>query len=139
VREASLRRIIDWQLSFGVNGLYVCGSTGECLLMKPDRRMELLEFAIDQVAGRVPVIAHTGTLDLSTAIALTKHAEQCGANAVSSIPPAYFQYREEEIIHYYTALAGATSLPLITYGIGLAENNLNAMMVEKLMEVENII
>ena len=139
IRVISLRRIIEWQLTFSICGLYIGGSTGECLLMKPERRMELLEIVIDQVNGRIPVIAHIGALDQSSAISLARHAEQCGADLISSIPPAYYEYREAEIINYYAALANSTSLPLITYGIGLTNNNLNARIMEKLMKIDNII
>ena len=131
-------KLVKWQLSQGVNGFYICGSTGEGLLLKPETRKELLEVVVGAAEGK-PVISHVGAIDLPTTLDLAAHARKAGAAAVSSIPPIYFAYGENEVIDYYKAVAGAAEIPLVMYGVGLANTKLSVSLVEKLMQVENII
>ncbi|MEA4888742.1 MAG: dihydrodipicolinate synthase family protein [Clostridiaceae bacterium] len=139
IREDPLRKLIKWQISHGINGLYVCGTTGEGILMQPRYRKELLEIVLDEAGGRIPVIAHIGALDMTVAADLAKHAEKAGASVVSSIPPIYFSYSEDEIYEYYSTLAAASNLPMLMYGIPLAGNNLSLHLVERLMQIENMV
>lgn len=137
VRETE--RLVKWQMSEGVNGFYICGSTGEGLLLKKETRKKLLEVVLDAVQGKVPVITHVGAIDLPTTLELAVHAREAGAAAVSSIPPIYFQYGEKEVIEYYKQIAAAAEIPLVMYGVGLANTKLTVSLVEELMKVENII
>ena len=132
-------RLVKWQMSEGVNGFYICGSTGEGLLLKKETRKKLLEVVLDAVQGKVPVITHVGAIDLPTTLELAVHAREAGAAAVSSIPPIYFQYGEKEVIEYYKQIAAAAEIPLVMYGVGLANTKLTVSLVEELMKVENII
>ncbi len=132
-------RLVKWQMSEGVNGFYICGSTGEGLLLKKETRKKLLEVVLDAVQGKVPVITHVGAIDLPTTLELAVHAREAGAAAVSSIPPIYFQYGEREVIEYYKQVAAAAEIPLVMYGVGLANTKLTVSLVEELMKVENII
>ena len=132
-------KLVRWQLSQGVNGFYICGSTGEGLLLKKETRKKLLEVVLDAVEGKVPVITHVGAIDLPTTLELAVHAKHTGAAAVSSIPPIYFQYGEKEVIDYYKEVAAAAEIPLVMYGVGLANTKLTVSLVEELMKVENII
>lgn len=137
VRETE--RLVKWQMSEGVNGFYICGSTGEGLLLKKETRKKLLEVVLDAVQGKVPAITHVGAIDLPTTLELAVHAREAGAAAVSSIPPIYFQYGEKEVIEYYKQIAAAAEIPLVMYGVGLANTKLTVSLVEELMKVENII
>ena len=137
IRETE--RLVKWQMSEGVNGFYICGSTGEGLLLKKETRKKLLEVVLDAVQGKVPVITHVGAIDLPTTLELAVHAREAGAAAVSSIPPIYFQYGEKEVIEYYKQIAAAAEIPLVMYGVGLANTKLTVSLVEELMKVENII
>ena len=139
VKVKETEKLIKWQLSQGVHGFYLCGSTGEGLLLKPSTRKELLEVVLDAVGGKAPVITHVGAIDLPTTLELAEHARKAGADAVSSIPPIYFQYGEKEVIEYYKTLAATAEIPLVMYGVGLANTKLSVALVEKLMEIENII
>lgn len=132
-------RLVKWQMSEGVNGFYICGSTGEGLLLKKETRKKLLEVVLDAVQGKVPVITHVGAIDLPTTLELAVHAREAGAAAISSIPPIYFQYGEREVIEYYKQVAAAAEIPLVMYGVGLANTKLTVSLVEELMKVENII
>lgn len=119
--ELSLERqgeLIDHALRQGVDGVFVSGSTGEAYLQSIDERKATISAAIEQVDGRGPVIAHTGSLDTRTAITLTEHAGQAGAAAVSSVTPIYYHYDEAQFEAYFRELsAAAGQTPLIAYHI----------------------
>jgi N-acetylneuraminate lyase len=110
-------RLVDHLLDAGVHGLYVCGGTGEGVLLPPQERRTLAETVIEQVDHRVPVMVHAGALATSDAIALVQHAETVGADAVSAVPPFYFSVGFEAIKQHYQLIAAATSLPLYLYYI----------------------
>ncbi len=139
VKEAETRKLVEWELSHCVNGFYLCGSTGEGLILPAKTRKDLLEIVLDEVKGRVPVITHVGAIDVPTTLDLARHAKAAGAAAVSSIPPIYFQYSTEDVLAYYRELAEAAEIPLLMYGIGLAGTKLTVSIVEELMKIENVI
>lgn len=114
-RQAGL---IDHILGQGVDGIFVSGSTGEAHLQSPAERKETIGAAIEQVGGRGPVIAHTGSLDTRTSIDLTEHAVAAGADAISAVTPIYYHYDEAQYEAFFrdvSAAAGQT--PLIAYHI----------------------
>ncbi|WP_277049778.1 dihydrodipicolinate synthase family protein [Ruania albidiflava] len=114
-RQAGL---IDHVLGQGVDGVFVSGSTGEAYLQSVAERQESISAAIEQVGGRGPVIAHTGSLDTRTTVALTEHAVAEGADAVSAVTPVYYHYEEAELATYFrTVSAAAGPVPLIAYHI----------------------
>ncbi|MCF7941282.1 MAG: N-acetylneuraminate lyase [Spirochaetia bacterium] len=117
INERSLREYTRWELEHGAEGLYVCGSSGEGLLLSLSERKKVLEIVLDTVAGTIPVIAHTGTIRTADAVELTRHAKDAGAVAASMIPPYYYSFKIEEIIDYYTDVMRAVDLPLIIYNI----------------------
>lgn len=133
------KKLVKWQMSWGVNGFYICGSTGEGLLMKPDSRKKLLEIVLEATEGKVPVIDHIGAIDLQTTCELARHAKEAGAAAISSIPPIYFHYDEDEIVDYYRTVLGAGELPLLMYGVGSAGTKLTFSIIERVMRLENAI
>ncbi|MBO1265150.1 dihydrodipicolinate synthase family protein [Proteiniclasticum sp. SCR006] len=118
--EKGLRALIAKLLQDGVHGLYLTGSTGEGFLMSQEERKQAVEIAMDEVAGRVPVIVHVGAISTRLSLELTHHAAEAGADAISSVPPFYYRFAEKEIIEYYRELAAATELPMIVYNIPLA-------------------
>jgi len=118
--EKGLRALIGKLLEEGVHGLYLAGSTGEGFLMSQEERKKVVEIAMDEVAGRVPVIVHVGAISTRLSLELTHHASDQGADAISSVPPFYYKFGEKEIIEYYRELAAATALPMIIYNIPLA-------------------
>jgi len=139
VRHDALRKLVNWQLSHGVDGFYVCGSTGEGIVMTAKARMELLETVIDEVKGKATVVAHIGAANFNETLELARHAEKSGADVLSSVPPIYFKYNEKEIYSYYEAISDAADLPLLMYGIALSGNNLTVEMIRKLMNIKNVI
>src|SRR5690554_2072834 len=84
-----LRDIVEYQISQGVEGFYCCGSSGEALLLTLEERQAIVKAVVSQVAGRVPVIAHVGTIRTKDATWLASRAFDDGVSAVSMIPPYY--------------------------------------------------
>ena len=125
--------LIEYQLNAGLNGCYVCGSTGEGILMTLDERKQLAECAVETMSGRGNIIVHVGALRTQDAVDLAKHAERIGTDAVSAIPPLFFANQFEMTFEHYKRIAEATSLPFFIYnipesaGINLTFNQLLAL------------
>lgn len=118
--EGRMRAIVDFLINRGVDGLYVTGSTGEAFMMSPEERKRALEVVTDEVKGRVPVIAHIGAISTNLSIDLAKHAERVGADALSSVPPFYWGFSQDQIVSYYTDITASTGLPMCAYNVPLA-------------------
>ena len=107
-------------LKEGVNGLYLTGSTGEGFLCTADERKLFVETVLEEVRGKIPVIVHVGAISTKVSEELARHAASVGADAVSSVPPIYWKFQDDEIIAYYADLAQAAGIPMIVYNIALA-------------------
>ncbi|MEA4822505.1 MAG: dihydrodipicolinate synthase family protein [Clostridiaceae bacterium] len=139
LRRASVKPLIDYLIDAGCDGFYVCGATGEGVVMQPDARMEMTEAVIEATAGRGKVISHIGAVDLITAKKLAAHAAAAGADAISSVPPFFYGYNDDGIYNYYRALADAAELPLLMYACPLSGVPVTLSMVERLMTIPNMI
>jgi N-acetylneuraminate lyase len=117
VRFTVLSDLVEWQLARGIAGFYILGSAGEGLLMSEAERRAVAEAVVRQVRGRVPVVVHAGALTTREACALAAHASEIGADAISSIPPFYYNVGPEGIKQYYTQVAAASGLPFYIYNI----------------------
>ena len=117
VNLRSLRALVRLNLSKGVQGFYVCGSTAEAFLLSDGQRRLILETVVEEAAGAARVIAHVGCISQRQAEDLARHARQAGADAVSAVPPFYYPFTAEDIRRYYSALADASSLPVLVYNI----------------------
>ena len=139
VLEDSMRRLIRMHLSAGVTGFYLTGGTGEGCVLQPSTRMKLIETAKDEVGDKAKLIAHIGAIDLKTATKLARHAADTGMDAISSVPPFFFDYYEKEIGEYYKALSDASGLPIIMYASPAAGIEITYDMVKRYMEIPNMI
>lgn len=118
VNVSAAESLIEALLATGIGGLYVCGGTGEGVLLPPRVRRQMAEVAIGAVSHAVPVMVHVGTADTPTAVELARHAASAGADAVSAVPPFYYSYPHQAIVEHYRAIATASSsLPLFIYYI----------------------
>ncbi|MCI8852571.1 MAG: N-acetylneuraminate lyase [Lachnospiraceae bacterium] len=136
IHEETARRLMNWQMDQGVDGFYLCGGTGEGPVVQPGERMKLAEIAREETAARgKKLIVHVGCVDLKSAIELAEHAGKIEADGISSVPPFFFHYGEEEIRQYYTALAEAARVPVIMYASPLSGVNITWDMVERLLDV----
>lgn len=135
VNTTAIRDLVEFQLAGGVSGFYVCGSTGEGLLLSEAERRLVAETTIDQVKGRVPVVVHVGTITTRSACDLAAHADEAGADAISSIPPFYFRVGMEGIKQHYAQIAAASNLPMYVYNIpGATGINVGVDMMGALVE-----
>ena len=117
VNHDALTELVGMQLERGVEGFYCCGSSGEGLLLSHDERKAILETVVAAASGRVPVIAHVGTIRTADAVDLARAAEDAGADAVSLIPPYYYRFTAEEVLDYYNEVIARTGLPVVIYNI----------------------
>jgi 4-hydroxy-tetrahydrodipicolinate synthase len=115
--EASFRRLIDRQLAAGIHGLFVLGSTSEAPLLTAATQDAVIATAVDQVAGRVPVLA--GCIDFSTARVIERgtRARELGADGIVACPPFYVTPSREEILRHYELVHDAVGLPILAYDI----------------------
>ncbi|RMG93945.1 MAG: dihydrodipicolinate synthase family protein [Chloroflexi bacterium] len=136
VNTAVLPALIDFLMSAGVKGLFVGGTTGEGILLAARERMRLHEAVVRYVNGRFPVIVHTGHNRLETAVSLTRHAEEIGADAIAAVTPYFYGVSEDALAAYYHALAAAApNTPLLLYDIPqLAVNGITPTLLRRLSQ-----
>lgn len=131
-------RLLDRQLQQGADGFYICGATGEGLVMQPEARTDLAQTVVKHLAGRVPCISHIAAIDMTTTLKLAREAEAAGCDYVAAIPPTYFAYTQEDIYAYYKSIADSVHIPVMIYYHPAAGVTLSAKFVARLFEIENI-
>jgi dihydrodipicolinate synthase/N-acetylneuraminate lyase len=116
VDEEMMRKLVDFHINAGVQGLFVLGSTGQGPAMTIEERKQAAAIALDQAKKRIPVVIHVGTADAWSTTDLAEHAAARGADAVAIVPPYYYSdHTEYEIIAHYQAVHKAVSLPIYIY------------------------
>ncbi len=113
----ALGRLIDFQLENGINALVSVGTTGESATLSPQERKDVISFTIDRVAGRVPVIAGTGTNNTAHAIDFSVSADKAGADALLVVTPYYNKATQKGLIAHFTAIADKVNKPIILYNV----------------------
>ena len=133
-------RFIEFQIESGINALVVMGTTGENATIEYSDQKEIIRFAVEQVAGRVPVIAGTGTNNTEHVIANTKAACEVGVDAVLVVTPYYNKATQNGLIAHFTAIADVSTVPVILYNVpGRTGCNLLPKTAAKLAEHPNIV
>ena len=133
----ALRELVDYMLSKKVDGLYLCGSTGEGLLLAPKDRRSVVETVMDQVGDRIPVIVHVGSISTREAMALACHAQEKGTAGVSSVLPVYLGGLEATYRHYGAIAASAPDIPFLPYLFG-GQIDATSLMKELLCRIPNV-
>ena len=110
-------RFIDWQIEQGINALVACGTTGESSTLSDEEHRKTLAYAVKRAAGRVPVIAGTGSNELDYAVDLSKYAVSVGADAILVVTPYYNKATQKGLIGMYTEIADAAKVPTILYNV----------------------
>ena len=113
----ALRRLIEWQIEQGINALVICGTTGEASTLTDEEHRQVLKFSAEVVAGRVPMIAGTGSNDASYAIELTRFACEVGYDAMLVVTPYYNKTTQKGLVAMFTAIADASTKPVILYNV----------------------
>lgn len=140
VCKRRLKKHTKFLISKGVDGLYVCGSTGEGLLMSVEERKLVTEIVKETAENKAKIVSHIGCLNTKDTVELAKHAEKIKLDGLSSIPPIYFKYSFEEIYNYYKKVSEATSLPFLIYYIPSTTGvTLSNDEIAKMKEIKNII
>ena len=112
-----LGRLIDDQINNSTDAIVICGTTGEASTMTDEEHIECIRFAVEKAAGRVPVIAGTGSNDTNYAVELSKEAEKVGADALLLVTPYYNKTTQKGLIRHFTTIADAVNIPIILYNI----------------------
>ena len=110
-------KLIDWQLSEGINAIVAAGTTGEGSTLTDEEHREVIRYTVERVAGRVPVIAGTGSNDTAYAIDLTRCSCEVGADAMLVVSPYYNKATQNGLIKSFTAIADASDKPIILYNV----------------------
>lgn len=117
VDEDALKKIIEYQIESGVSGLVPCGTTGESPTLSHEEHDRVIKLTVEAAAGRVPVIAGTGSNATSEAIRLTKHAEESGVDAVLLVNPYYNKPTQKGLYLHFKAIADSVKIPCVLYNI----------------------
>ena len=112
-----LGRIIEDQIARGTDAIIICGTTGECSTMVDAEQIKTIQYAVDTVAHRVPVIAGAGSNDTAHGCALAKEAAACGADALLMVTPYYNKTSQDGLVAHFTAMAEAGGIPVILYNV----------------------
>ncbi len=140
IDEEAFRAHLDRQIEAGVDGLVPAGTTGEAATLSFDEHKQVIRIAVQHVAGRVPVIAGTGSNNTAESIELTAAAKALGADAALLISPYYNKPTQEGIYQHYKAVADAVHLPQVIYNVpGRTNSNILPETVGRLSHVSNII
>lgn len=115
--EDVFRALIDWHVEQGSDGLVPCGTTGESPTLDHAEHKRVVEVCIDAAAGRIPVIAGTGSNSTSEAIDLTRHAKQAGADAALVVTPYYNKPTQEGLYQHFKAVQDAADIPILVYNV----------------------
>jgi 4-hydroxy-tetrahydrodipicolinate synthase len=111
------RKLIEWHIAEGTNGIVAVGTTGESPTVDPEEHGELIRVAVDAARGRVPVIAGTGGNSTAEAIELTEHARKVGASATLQVVPYYNKPTQEGLYRHFRTIAERVDLPMILYNV----------------------
>src|ERR1700678_1554859 len=137
--EAAFRALVSWQIAEGTHGLVPVGTTGESPTVNHDEHKRIVEWCIDEVRGRVPVIAGAGSNSTKEAIELAQHAKKAGAGAVLVVTPYYNKPTQEGLYQHFKAINEAVGIPIIIYNIpGRSVIDMSVDTMKRLYELENI-
>jgi len=140
IDEPAFRSLLDWHIDNGSDAIVAVGTTGESATLSVREHEEVIGIAVDQVAGRVPLIAGTGANATAEAIHLTESAHRVGANACLHVTPYYNKPTQEGLYLHFKTIAEAVSVPIILYNVpGRTACDMSNDTVLRLAEIDNIV
>ena len=139
INEEELRRIVEFQITSGVHGLFPISSVGEFIHMSQEEKIRMMEIVVDQNRGRVRITPGVGSSYPAESIYLAKKAKAIGCDGVVVAPPYYYQLSQENIEKYFDTIADAVDLPIILYNIPLFTQPLSYDLVKRLARRENVV
>ena len=136
----AMGRLIEWHISSGTDAIVPCGTTGEAATLGYEEHIQVVEFTVGKVAGRVPVIAGTGSNSTDETIMLTGNAKKAGADAALLITPYYNKPTQEGLYRHFKAVADDVDIPIILYNVpGRTSVNMLPSTVARCAQVKNIV
>ncbi len=139
IDEQGLVDLIEFHIANGTHGIVPCGTTGESATMSHEEHHRVVQLTVKTVAGRVPVLAGSGSNSTAEAIELTRHAKESGADGVLMVSPYYNRPSQEGIYQHYRAVAEAVAIPIILYNVpSRTSSNILPATVARLAEVPGI-
>ncbi|WP_317204476.1 4-hydroxy-tetrahydrodipicolinate synthase [Janthinobacterium sp.] len=136
----ALRKLIDWHIAEGTDGIVIVGTTGESATVSVEEHCELIRATVEHAKGRIPIIAGSGGNSTAEAIKLTEFAKQAGADAALSVVPYYNRPTQEGMYQHFKAIAEAVDLPIILYNVpGRTVADMSNETIVRLAEIPNIV
>lgn len=136
----ALEKLIEFQIENLTDAIVVCGTTGEAPTLEDDEHLDVIEFCVQKVNKRIPVIAGTGSNNTAHAIMMNKEAEKRGADGLLWVSPYYNKATQEGLVEHYTQLAKSTSLPAILYNVPSRTGvNILPETIDKIADIDNIV
>jgi len=117
VNFEKLEELINWHIENSTDAIIVCGTTGESATMSKDEKKEVLRFAVEKAAGKIPIIAGTGSNNTADAIEMSKFAESIKADGLLLVTPYYNKTTQKGLIKHFTAIADEVNIPIILYNV----------------------
>jgi 4-hydroxy-tetrahydrodipicolinate synthase len=140
VDERAFQRLVAWQIDQGTHGLVPCGTTGESPTLTHDEHRRVVELCVEAAAGRVPVIAGTGSNSTAEAVELTRHAKSAGADGVLVVTPYYNKPTQEGLYQHFKAINDSADVPIVVYNIpGRSVIDLSVETMARLFKLANIV
>ncbi len=134
------QKMVEWQIAEGSSGLVPVGTTGESPTLSHEEHGQVVELCVEAAAGRIPVIAGTGSNNTAEAIALTRHAQVAGADGALVVTPYYNKPSQEGLFQHFKAIHDASQLPIIIYNIpGRSVVDMSVQTMTRLFELERIV
>ncbi len=136
----ALASLVEWQIEQGIDGLVPCGSTGESATLTPEEHVEVIRHVVDVAAGRVPIVAGTGSNNTREAIGFTREARTAGADHALLISPYYNKPTQDGIFHHYRTIAEQTGLSLVIYNVpGRTASRIEPETIGRLSRVPGVV
>ncbi|MEA5115755.1 MAG: 4-hydroxy-tetrahydrodipicolinate synthase [Geobacteraceae bacterium] len=140
IDEENLRKLVEFQIENGTDGIVPCGTTGEASTLDYEEHDKVIEIVVHQAKKRVPIIAGTGSNSTKEAIEITEHAKKVGADGALLVTPYYNKPSQEGLYRHYKTVAEAVALPQILYNVpGRTGINMLPQTVARLAEIPNIV
>src|SRR5947207_11232346 len=138
--EATLRKLVRRQIEEGINFLVPCGTTGENPTLTRAEHLRVVEIAVEEARGAVPVLAGAGGYNTQEVIELALEVQRLGADGILSVTPYYNKPTQEGLYQHYKAIASAVPLPIVVYSVqGRTGVNVEPATLKRLADIDNIV
>ncbi len=136
----ALGELIEWHIASGTDAIIICGTTGQDSTMPNEEQLASIDYTVNKVEGRIPVIAGTGSNETRHAVELSKRAEELGADGLLQVTPYYNKTTQKGLIAHFTEIANAVNIPVILYNVPSRTGmNISIPVLKELAKIDNIV